>query len=125
MSMECQPETTFSRLLLDKIMLDACECWIPFSWNTPETPYPELAFELSSQFVSSLTVIFIISNLIQFIWKQASGMTVVADKLNFYRYISHFRAVHRGAFFTTMRTTEVRKLLPETWGEIFKLSTFV
>ena len=52
-------------------------------------------------------------------------MTVVADKLNFYRYISHFRAVHRGAFFTTMRTTEVRKLLPETWGEILKFSMFV
>ena len=40
----------------------------------------------------------------------------MAEKLNFYRYLSHFRAVHRGAFFTEMRTTSVRKLLPEAWG---------
>ena len=32
------------------------------------------------------------------------------------RYISHFRAVHRGQFFTTMKTTQPRKLLPESWG---------
>ncbi|KAK3259971.1 DNA-directed RNA polymerase I subunit RPA2, partial [Cymbomonas tetramitiformis] len=46
---------------------------------------------------------------------QVSGFTIVADKLNFVRYISHFRSVHRGAFFTTLRTTTVRKLLPESW----------
>lgn len=42
---------------------------------------------------------------------------MVADKLNFFRYVSHFRAVHRGSFFTEMRTTTVRKLLPEAWGK--------
>jgi DNA-directed RNA polymerase I subunit RPA2 len=47
---------------------------------------------------------------------QVSGFTVVAEKLNYYRYISHFRSVHRGQFFTTMKTTEVRKLLPESFG---------
>ena len=47
---------------------------------------------------------------------QVSGFTVVADRLNALRYISHFRAVHRGQFFTTMKTTAVRKLLPESWG---------
>ncbi|XP_074659731.1 DNA-directed RNA polymerase I subunit RPA2-like [Tubulanus polymorphus] len=47
---------------------------------------------------------------------QHSGLAVVADKLNFMRYLSHFRCVHRGGFFTTMRTTAVRKLLPEAWG---------
>ena len=47
---------------------------------------------------------------------QQSGFTVVAEKLNFFRYLSHFRAVHRGAFFSQMRTTSVRKLLPEAWG---------
>jgi len=47
---------------------------------------------------------------------QDKGLSVIADKLNFMRYASHFRAVHRGQFFTTMRTTTVRKLLPETWG---------
>ena len=47
---------------------------------------------------------------------QVAGLSVVADKLNFYRFLSHFRCVHRGAFFTQMRTTAVRKLLPEAWG---------
>ncbi len=32
------------------------------------------------------------------------------------RYLSHFRSVHRGAFFQEMKTTTVRKLLPESWG---------
>ena len=49
--------------------------------------------------------------------QQASGFTIVAEKLNWYRYISHFRAVHRGAFFAELKTTTVRKLLPESWGE--------
>ena len=48
---------------------------------------------------------------------QKAGFTVVAEKLNYYRYLSHFRCVHRGAFFATMRTTAVRRLLPEAWGK--------
>ena len=48
---------------------------------------------------------------------KVAGFTIVADKLNFFRYLSHFRAVHRGAFFAQMRTTGVRKLLPDAWGE--------
>ncbi|ETV99767.1 hypothetical protein H310_07819 [Aphanomyces invadans] len=47
---------------------------------------------------------------------QLAGYTVVAEKLNYYRYFSHFRSVHRGQFFTTMKTTTVRKLLPDSWG---------
>lgn len=47
---------------------------------------------------------------------QTSGFTIVADKLNYFRYLSHFRSVHRGQFFTEMKTTSVRKLLPESWG---------
>lgn len=39
--------------------------------------------------------------------QQLSGWTVVADRLNINRFLSHFRAVHRGQFFTQMRTTEV------------------
>jgi hypothetical protein len=48
--------------------------------------------------------------------QQASGFTVVAEKLNWLRYISHFRSIHRGAFFAELKTTTVRKLLPEAWG---------
>lgn len=48
--------------------------------------------------------------------QQSSGFAVVAERLNMWRYLSHFQAVHRGQFFTTMKTTDVRKLLPEAWG---------
>jgi DNA-directed RNA polymerase I subunit RPA2 len=77
---------------------------------------------------------------------QASGFTVVADKINYMRFMSHFRrwgwrvcfvvsppecrlfacvtlSVHRGQFFTTMKTTTVRKLLPESWGFICPVHT--
>jgi DNA-directed RNA polymerase I subunit RPA2 len=47
---------------------------------------------------------------------QSTGFTVVAEKLNFFRYLSHFRSVHRGAYFMQLRTTAVRKLLPESFG---------
>ncbi|KAH6689206.1 DNA-directed RNA polymerase I subunit RPA2 [Plectosphaerella plurivora] len=48
--------------------------------------------------------------------QQTAGYTVVAEKLNFLRFISHFRMIHRGAFFAELKTTTVRKLLPESWG---------
>ncbi|XP_062852272.1 DNA-directed RNA polymerase I subunit RPA2 [Trichomycterus rosablanca] len=54
---------------------------------------------------------------------QSSGLCVVADKLNFIRYLSHFRCVHRGAAFAKMRTTAVRKLLPESWGFLCPVHT--
>ena len=47
---------------------------------------------------------------------QVAGYTIVAEKLNHWRYLSHFRSVHRGQFFTEMKTTAPRKLLPESWG---------
>ncbi|XP_006499088.1 DNA-directed RNA polymerase I subunit RPA2 isoform X1 [Mus musculus] len=54
---------------------------------------------------------------------QDSGLCVVADKLNFLRYLSHFRCVHRGAAFAKMRTTTVRRLLPESWGFLCPVHT--
>lgn len=54
---------------------------------------------------------------------QASGLCVVGDKLNFIRYLSHFRCIHRGAAFSQMRTTTVRKLLPESWGFLCPVDT--
>lgn len=48
--------------------------------------------------------------------QQTTGFVIVAERLNMWRYVSHFRSVHRGQFFTTMKTTSVRKLLPESWG---------
>ena len=55
--------------------------------------------------------------------QQVSGFTVVAEKINFYRFISHFRMVHRGSFFAKMKTTTVRKLLPESWGFLCPVHT--
>jgi len=48
--------------------------------------------------------------------QQVSGYSVVAERINYLRFLAHFRSVHRGQFFTTMKTTAVRKLLPEAWG---------
>jgi len=55
--------------------------------------------------------------------QQVGGFTIVAEKLNFYRYVSHFRSVHRGAFFAELKTTTVRKLLPEAWGFLCPVHT--
>lgn len=55
--------------------------------------------------------------------QQATGFTVVAEKINFYRFLSHFRMVHRGAFFAELKTTTVRKLLPEAWGFLCPVHT--
>ncbi|KAJ3289897.1 hypothetical protein HK104_007149 [Borealophlyctis nickersoniae] len=55
--------------------------------------------------------------------QQVSGYTIVAEKLNFYRYISHFRSIHRGSFFAELKTTTVRKLLPESWGFLCPVHT--
>ncbi|XP_065195926.1 DNA-directed RNA polymerase I subunit RPA2-like [Sycon ciliatum] len=55
--------------------------------------------------------------------QQVAGFALMADKLNFYRYLSHFRCVHRGAFFAEMRTTAVRRLLPEAWGFLCPVHT--
>jgi DNA-directed RNA polymerase I subunit RPA2 len=54
---------------------------------------------------------------------QVSGYTIVAERLNVFRYMSHFQSVHRGQFFTTMKTTAVRKLLPESWGFLCPVHT--
>lgn len=47
----------------------------------------------------------------------------MAERINFLRYLAHFRSVHRGQFFTTMKTTAVRKLLPESWGFLCPVHT--
>jgi len=54
---------------------------------------------------------------------QKSGFTIVADKLNAARFSSHFAAVHRGQYFMEMKTTTVRKLLPETFGFLCPVHT--
>lgn len=55
--------------------------------------------------------------------QQRAGMTIQAERLNFLRFLSHFRAVHRGSSFAGLRTTTVRKLLPESWGFLCPVHT--
>ncbi|VDD80201.1 unnamed protein product [Mesocestoides corti] len=54
---------------------------------------------------------------------QASGLSVPLDTVNFLRFAAQFRAVHRGAMFNDMRTTSVRRLLPEAWGFLCPVHT--
>ncbi|KAL1139343.1 hypothetical protein AAG570_006327, partial [Ranatra chinensis] len=54
---------------------------------------------------------------------QDKGLTIVAENINRMRYMSHFRAVHRGTYFQKMRTTEARQLLPDAWGFICPVHT--
>lgn len=54
---------------------------------------------------------------------QVSGYTIVAERLNFLRYCAHYRSVHRGQFFLEMKTTAVRKLLPDQWGFLCPVHT--
>ncbi|KAL0800307.1 hypothetical protein Bca101_055482 [Brassica carinata] len=55
--------------------------------------------------------------------QQKVGYTVQAERLNFLRFLSFFRAVHRGASFAGLRTTTVRKLLPEYVLALFTYRT--
>merc|ERR1719244_1385562 len=54
---------------------------------------------------------------------QDKGLTIMAENINRMRYMSHFRAIHRGSFFAEMRTTEVRALLPNAWGFVCPVHT--
>ncbi|XP_014250350.1 DNA-directed RNA polymerase I subunit RPA2 [Cimex lectularius] len=54
---------------------------------------------------------------------QDKGLVIIAENINRMRYMSHFKAVHRGAFFSSMRTTDVRQLLPDAWGFICPVHT--
>ncbi|KAG9508453.1 DNA-directed RNA polymerase I subunit RPA2, partial [Fragariocoptes setiger] len=54
---------------------------------------------------------------------QRVGISVMAEKINYLRFVSHFRSVHRGAFFAQMRTTACRKLYPEAWGFLCPVHT--
>nr|AOE43171.1 RNA polymerase I second largest subunit [Rostrostelium ellipticum] len=55
--------------------------------------------------------------------QQTTGFSIIADKLNYVRFLSHFRAIHRGAFFATMKTTSIRKLMPESFGFLCPVHT--
>ena len=55
--------------------------------------------------------------------QQMAGLVVGAEKINWARFYSHFRCIHRGAFFLEMRTTSPRKLATAAWGFICPVHT--
>ncbi|KAI4290994.1 DNA-directed RNA polymerase I subunit RPA2 [Pancytospora philotis] len=54
---------------------------------------------------------------------QTSGFTIIAERINFWRFASHFESVSRGAFFATLKITSIRKLRPESWGFLCPVHT--
>ena len=56
-------------------------------------------------------------------YQQETGFVIMGEKLNMLRYTAHFRCVHRGAYFAQMKTTTVRKLLPDSWGFLCPVHT--
>ena len=51
------------------------------------------------------------------------GLSIMAENINRMRYMSHFRAVHRGAAFMDSRSSEVRQLKPDAWGFLCPVHT--
>lgn len=54
---------------------------------------------------------------------QSKGWSVIGERINMYRYISHFRAIHKGALFAELRSSELRRLSPDAWGFICPVHT--
>ncbi|KAI5171952.1 DNA-directed RNA polymerase I subunit RPA2 [Nematocida sp. LUAm3] len=64
-----------------------------------------------------------VQNQNNFVMMQQTGFSIIAERLNYLRFFSHLRSVHRGAYFQDIRTTTVRKLLPDLWGFICPVHT--
>lgn len=54
---------------------------------------------------------------------QTTGFTILAERINFWRFVSHFQSVSRGAFFSNLKITTIRKLRPESWGFLCPVHT--
>ncbi|OAG29901.1 DNA-directed RNA polymerase I subunit RPA2 [Nematocida displodere] len=65
----------------------------------------------------------VLRNSSNFAMMQQTGFSIQAERLNYWRFFSHFRSVHRGAYFEEIRTTSIRKLLPESWGFLCPVHT--
>jgi DNA-directed RNA polymerase I subunit RPA2 len=54
---------------------------------------------------------------------QTTGLSVTLERVNYGRFFSFFRSVHRGKFFSEMKNTAGRKLLPQSWGFLCPVHT--
>jgi len=118
--------------LLSAIRLQAIEwcrstSWSPFTAPQFEKDLVSKILRKTNENIGSLLEYFLATgNLVSgtgLDLQQTSGYTVVAEKINFFRFISHFRMIHRGSFFAQLKTTTVRKLLPESWGFLCPVHT--
>lgn len=57
------------------------------------------------------------------IYFPSKGLSIMAENINRMRYMSHFRAVHRGASFMDSRSSDVRQLKPDAWGFLCPVHT--
>ncbi|KAF2196917.1 beta and beta-prime subunits of DNA dependent RNA-polymerase [Delitschia confertaspora ATCC 74209] len=101
--------------------------WLPFTSNEFQRDFlPRILKRTNENIGQKLEYFLSTGNLVSptgLDLQQTAGFVVVAEKINFYRFISHFRMVHRGAFFAQLKTTTVRKLLPESWGFLCPVHT--
>ncbi|ELQ74833.1 RNA polymerase I, second largest subunit [Trachipleistophora hominis] len=54
---------------------------------------------------------------------QTTGLSILAERINTYRFLSHFESINRGAFFAVLKTTGVRALRPESFGFLCPVHT--
>ncbi|KAM0681125.1 hypothetical protein GINT2_000910 [Glugoides intestinalis] len=54
---------------------------------------------------------------------QTGSFSILGERINLWRFSTHFESVSRGAFFATLKLTTVRKLRPESWGFFCPLNT--
>lgn len=49
-------------------------------------------------------------------YSNMSGLSVLADRINYVRFLAHFRCINRGNAFAGHKITSIRKLYPESYG---------
>lgn len=49
-------------------------------------------------------------------YNNMSGIAVLADRINYVRFLAHFRCINRGNAFAGHKITSIRKLYPESYG---------
>ena len=54
---------------------------------------------------------------------QNNGLSINVERVNFNRFFSYFRSIHRGRFFLEMKNTSGRKLLSQSWGFLCPVHT--
>lgn len=54
---------------------------------------------------------------------QNNSFSIMAERINMWRFTSHFASISRGAYFSNLKITSIRKLKPEGWGFFCPVNT--